>query len=77
VRHGPKNVFLEPIPLGEHALLVTTRAEIASLAGKREQVVVTALRAIHAGEPVMRIAALEEALDDALLEQPLQAPFGS
>ncbi len=37
----------------------------------------TTLRAIHAGEPVMRIAALEEALDDALLEQPLQAPFGS
>jgi len=34
--------------------------------------VVTAVGAIHAGEPVVRIAALEEALDDALFEQPLQ-----
>jgi hypothetical protein len=25
----------------------------------------------------MRIAALEDAFDDALLEQPVQAPFGS
>lgn len=39
--------------------------------------VVTAVGAIHAGEPVVRIAALEEALDDALFEQPLQASFGS
>ena len=36
-----------------------------------------AFGAIHAREPVMRIAAFEEALDDALFEQPLQAPFGS
>jgi hypothetical protein len=57
--------------------LVTTRAEIPDLAGKREQVIVTAFGTIHAREPVVRIAASEEALDDALFEQPLQAPLGS
>src|SRR5712691_12550041 len=77
VRYRPKNVFLDPIPIGEHALLVTARAEIPRLAGKREQVIVTAFGAIHACEPVVRIAAFEEALDDALFQQPLQAPLGS
>jgi len=77
VRYGRKNVFLDPIPIGEHALLVTARAEIPRLARKREQVVVTAFGAIHAREPVVRVAAFEEALDDALFEQALQAPLGS
>ena len=74
VRYGRKNVFLDPIPIGEHALLVTARAEIPRLARKREQVVLTAFGAIHAREPVVRVAAFEEALDDALFEQALQAP---
>jgi len=46
---------------GEHALLVTARAEIPRLARKREQVIVTAFGAIHAREPVVRVAAFEEA----------------
>ena len=37
----------------------------------------TAFGAIHAREPVVRIAAFEEALDDALFEQALQASLGS
>src|SRR2546425_4438589 len=74
VRYGRKNVFLDPIPIGEDPLLVTTRAEIPSLARKREQVIVTAIGTINAREPVVRIAAFQEALDDALFEQPLQAP---
>src|SRR6266853_4713279 len=77
VRYGRKNVFLDPIPIGEHALLVTARAEIPRLARKREQVIVTAFGAIHARESVVRVAAFEEALDDAFFEQPLQAPLGS
>lgn len=36
-----------------------------------------ALGAIHAREPVMRITTFEKTLDDALFEQPLQAPFGA
>src|SRR3989442_1595364 len=77
VRCGRKNVFLDPIPIGEHALLVTARAEIPDLARKREHVIVTAFGAIHAREPAVRVAAFEEALDDALFEQALQAPLGS
>ena len=72
VQYGRKNVFLDPIPIGEHALLVAARAEIPRLARKREQVVVTAFGAIHAREPVVRVAAFEEALDDALFEQALR-----
>ena len=37
----------------------------------------TAFGTINAREPVVRIAAFQEALDDALFEQPLQAPLGS
>ena len=39
--------------------------------------IVPASRAIDAREPVVRISAFQEALDDALLDQPLQAPLGS
>jgi site-specific DNA recombinase len=77
VRNGRENVFLDPIPIGKHALLVTARAEIASLAGKREQVVVTAFGAIDPRESVLRISAFHESLDDAFFEQPLQASLGS
>jgi len=38
---------------------------------------VPALRAIDARKPVVRIAAFQEPLDDALFEQPLQAPLGA
>ncbi len=37
----------------------------------------TAFGTINAREPVVRIAAFQEALDDALFEQPLQASLGS
>jgi hypothetical protein len=63
--------------IGKHALLVAARAEIAGPAEEREQVIVAAFRTIHAREPVMRIAAFEEALDDALFEPPLQASLGA
>ena len=36
-----------------------------------------AFGAINARETVVRISAFQESLDDALLEQPLQAPLGS
>src|SRR6266581_8175432 len=77
VRYGRKNVFLDPIPIGEDALLVAARAEIPSLAGKREQVIVTAFGTINAREPVVRITAFQEAFDHALFEQSLQPPLGS
>jgi len=38
---------------------------------------VTAFGTINTRKPVVRIAAFQEALDDALFEQPLQAPLGS
>jgi hypothetical protein len=77
MRHRSQHVLLDPIPIGEHALLVTARAEIPRLTRKRKQVIVTAFGAIHAREPVVRITAFEKALDDALFEQPLQTPLGS
>jgi len=38
---------------------------------------VPASRAIDSREPVVRIAAFQEAIDDALRKQPLQPPLGS
>src|SRR3989304_5597009 len=72
VRCWRKDVFLDPIPIGEDPLLVTTRAQIPSLARKREQVLVPALGAMDSRESMVRIAAFQKALDDALLDQPLQ-----
>jgi len=77
VRYRRKDIRLDPIPIGEHALLVTTRAEITSLTREREQVIVTAFGTIDAGESVVRIPAFQESIDDALFEQPLQALLGS
>jgi hypothetical protein len=38
---------------------------------------VTAFGTINARESVVRISAFQEAIDDALFEQPLQPPLGS
>jgi hypothetical protein len=56
---------------------VAARAEIPSLARKREQVIVTAFGTINTRKPVVRVSAFQEALDDALFKQPLQPPLGS
>lgn len=77
VRYGRKNVFLDPIPIGEHPLPVAARAQVPCLARKCEQVVVPACGAVHARESVVRISAFQKAIDDALFEQPLQAPLGT
>jgi hypothetical protein len=75
VRDRRKNVLLNPIPIGEHPLLVAARAKISRLAREDKQVVVPAFGTINARESVLRISAFQEAINDALFEQPLQAPL--
>jgi hypothetical protein len=65
VRHGPQHELLDPVAPGEYALLVATRAEVARLAGEREQQVMTAAAAADAREALVRVAAIEEALEHA------------
>ena len=77
VRNRRKHVRFDPFAVGEHALLVATRAEVPRLAREREDAAVAAIAAAQPREAVMRIAAFEEALNDTLFEQPLQAPLGS
>ncbi len=60
VPHRREDVRLDPIAVEEHALLVTTWAEVAGLAGVREQIVVPAGVAVDAGEAVVRVAALQK-----------------
>ncbi len=68
VRHGLEHVLLDPLAVQEHPLLVAARAEVTRLAGVGEQVVVPAGVAVDAGEAVVRVAALDEALDRPLLD---------
>ena len=59
-----EDVLLDPLPVREHAFLVTTGAEVTGLAGKCEQVIVAAVVAIHAYETLMQITAVEKAGED-------------
>ena len=65
VRHRRENRFLDPLVVQERALLMAARAEVACLARKREQIVVSTGVAIDAGEAVMRFT-LDKALDNPL-----------
>jgi len=72
VRHRRKHVLLDPFAVEEHALLVAARAEVARLTGEGEQIIVPAGIAVDACEAVVRITALQEALDRALLHRALK-----
>lgn len=66
----------QPLALGEHALLVTARTEVASLAGIGQQVVMAALIAEDSREPLMQVAAVEKALEDLGLYRPVDQSGG-
>ena len=63
VGHGLEEMFFDPLAVEEYPLLVATRAEVACLTGEGEEIIVAAGVAPDAREPVVRIAALDEALD--------------
>ncbi len=67
--HRLEDLFLDPLAVEEHALLVAARAEIAGLEGEDEEVVVPAGVAPDAGEAVVGVAALDEALDHLLFDR--------
>ncbi len=77
MRHGCEHVGFHPIAIGKNTFLMTTGAEVTGFAEKREQVIVAALRAVDAGESMVRIAALEKAGNDLVLDQAPQAAFGA
>jgi hypothetical protein len=74
VRDRGENVFLDPFAVGQHAFLVATGAEVPGLAGKSEQVVVPAGLAADASKAVVRVAALDKALDRLFLDRTANAP---
>ena len=63
MRHRGKQVFLQPLALGEHSFLMTARAEVADLAGAGQQVVVPALITINADKATVEVAAGQETLE--------------
>ena len=63
-RHRREHVILQPLAVGEHALLVIARTEVASLARIRQQVVMATLIAENARESFMQVTAVEKALED-------------
>lgn len=62
MRNRGEQVLLQPLAVGEHTLLMTARAGVASLAAVSRQVVVTTLIAVDATESLMQVATGEEAL---------------
>jgi len=63
MRHRREQRLLGPLAVGEHALLMTARTEVAGLAGVGQQIVVPALVTIDASEAMMEITADQEALE--------------
>ena len=68
VRHRPQHALLDPLTVGEDALLVAARAEVARLAGKGEKQVVAAPAAADAREAAVQVAAFEKALEHILFD---------
>ncbi len=58
--HRGEQVTFQPLAIGEHALLMAARAKIAGLAGIGKQVVMTALIAINARNPLMQVTAVQQ-----------------
>jgi hypothetical protein len=77
VRNGPQHAALDPLAVGEDALLMAARAEVARLAGEGEQQIVTAAAAADARKAAVQVAALEKALEHVLLDSAAHAPRGA
>ena len=58
VRNGPQHGAFDPLAVGEDALLVAARAQVAGLAGKGEKQVVAAPAAADAREATVQVAAI-------------------
>ena len=76
MRHRREYMIFQPLALGEHALLMTARAEVSGLAGVGKQVVMTTLIVIEAGKAMMQIATGEETLEDFGLDRPMDEAGG-
>lgn len=74
VRDGTQHALLDPLAVGEDALLMTARAEVARLAREGEQQVVTAPAAADACEAAVQVAAFQKALVHILLDGAAHAP---
>jgi hypothetical protein len=77
VRNGPQHATLDPFAVGEDALLMAARAEVARLAGEGEQQIVTAAAAADARKAAVQVAALEKALEHVLLDGAAHATRGA
>jgi len=64
VWHRREHVILQPLAVGEYALLMTARTEVASLAGIGQQVVMATLIAVDARERLMQVTDVEKAFAD-------------
>jgi hypothetical protein len=59
-----ENIHAEPFPEFHDALLMARWTEMTALAGKGQQILVTAVFTLHPGETVVRVAAVEITVND-------------
>jgi hypothetical protein len=61
-----EDIHAEPLAEFHHPLLMAGGAEVATLAGKRQQIFMAAIFALHTGKAVVQIAAVEITVNDPL-----------
>ena len=68
MRYRGEQVPFQPLTVGEHALLMTARAEVAGFAGVGQQVIVAAPIAVDARKAMMQVAAGHESFEHLALD---------
>ena len=63
VEHGNSHVLCDIDGGDQHALLMAAWADAALFAGKRDEQVVSAIRAAHPGEPFAQVAATQKSIN--------------
>ena len=64
-----EQILFQPFAVSQHALLMAARAEVTSLAGIGQQVIVAALITVYAGETSVQVAAGKETLEDCRFDR--------
>ena len=69
--YGSQNLIFHPVTVGQHALLMTARAEVTRLAAEGEQIIMAACITIDTGKTLVQITAIDKPVQDKALDLPV------
>ena len=67
MRNRRQNFVFDPVSVEQDPFLLAARAELPGLAGKGQQVIVAAAVTVDAGKALVKIPAVDKALQDMVL----------